>query len=84
MLDGTQFLHILTAESELLVDISICLINKAKGRFKRQWSDAFTSDDYSGSRAVQEAIDQHLILSWYEVVSSVVAGGRGYSYYPLR
>ena len=35
MLDGTQFLHILAAESELLVDISIYLINEAKGRFKR-------------------------------------------------
>ena len=93
MLDRVQFLHILAAESELLVDILIYLTNEAKGRFKHQLNDAFASNGYSDttkawneetSWAVQEALDQYLIPCWYEVVSSmVVGGGQGYSYYPL-
>jgi len=70
MLDSAQFLHILAAESELLVNVSIYLTNEAKGRFERQFNDAFASDSYSDiakawneerSRVIQEALDQHLI-----------------------
>ena len=70
MLDSAQFLHILAAESELLVNVSIYLTNEAKGRFERQLNDAFASDSYSDfakawneerSRVIQEALDQHLI-----------------------
>ncbi|KAL4067952.1 SH2 domain-containing protein, partial [Scleroderma citrinum] len=70
MLDSAQFLHILAAESELLVNVSIYLTNEGKGRFERQLNDAFASDSYSDiakawneerSRVIQEALDQHLI-----------------------
>ncbi|KAI6132188.1 SH2 domain-containing protein [Pisolithus croceorrhizus] len=70
MLDSAQFLHILAAESEHLVNVSIYLTNEAKGRFERLLNDAFASDSYSDiakawneerSRVVQEALDQHLI-----------------------
>lgn len=70
MLDSAQFLHIIAAESEHLVNVSIYLTNEAKGRFERLLNDAFTSDSYSDiakawneerSRVVQEALDQHLI-----------------------
>lgn len=47
MLGSTQFLHILAAESGLLVNVSIYLTNEANGRFKRQLNDAFASNSYS-------------------------------------
>lgn len=70
MLDSAQFLHILAAEAELLVTVSIYLTNEAKAKFERQLNDAFTSDSYSDiarswneerSRVVQEALEYHLI-----------------------
>ncbi|KAI6150440.1 transcription elongation factor Spt6 [Pisolithus tinctorius] len=70
MLDSAQFLHIIAAESEHLVNVSIYLTNEAKGRFERLLNDAFASDSYSDiakawneerSRVVQEALDQHLV-----------------------
>ncbi|KAF8447735.1 SH2 domain-containing protein [Boletus edulis BED1] len=76
MLDSAQFLHILAAEAELLVTVSIYLTNEAKAKFERQLNDAFASDSYSDvarswneerSRVVQEALEYHLIpigLKW--------------------
>ncbi|KAF9246316.1 SH2 domain-containing protein [Melanogaster broomeanus] len=70
MLDSAQFLHILAAEAELLVNVSIYLTNEAKAKFERQLNDAFASDSYSDiakswneerSRVVQEALEYHLI-----------------------
>ncbi|KAF8844471.1 transcription elongation factor SPT6 [Paxillus ammoniavirescens] len=70
MLDSAQFLHILAAEAELLVNVSIHLTNEAKAKFERQLNDAFASDSYSDiakswneerSRVVQEALEHHLI-----------------------
>jgi hypothetical protein len=70
MLDSAQFLHILAAEAELLVTVSIYLTNEAKAKFERQLNDAFASDSYSDiarswneerSRVVQEALEYHLI-----------------------
>ncbi|KAH7889357.1 SH2 domain-containing protein [Phlebopus sp. FC_14] len=70
MLDSAQFLHILLAEAELLVTVSIFLTSEAKARFERRLNDAFASDSYSDiakawneerSRVVQETLDQHLI-----------------------
>lgn len=70
MLDSAQFLHILAAEAELLVTVSIYLTNEAKAKFERQLNDAFASDSYSDiarswneerSRVVQEALEYHLV-----------------------
>ncbi|KIJ69294.1 hypothetical protein HYDPIDRAFT_172723 [Hydnomerulius pinastri MD-312] len=70
MLDSAQFLHILAAEAELLVNVSLFLTNEAKAKFERQLNDAFASDSYSDiakswneerSRVVQEVLDHHLI-----------------------
>ena len=70
MLDSAQFLHILAAEAELLVTVSIYLTNEVKAKFERQLNDAFASDSYSDiarswneerSRVVQEALEYHLV-----------------------
>ncbi|OAX41960.1 transcription elongation factor Spt6 [Rhizopogon vinicolor AM-OR11-026] len=70
MMDTPQFLHILAAEAELLVTVSMFLTNDAKSKFERRLNDAFASDSYSDtarawneerSRVVQEALEQHLV-----------------------
>ncbi|PCH37999.1 transcription elongation factor Spt6 [Wolfiporia cocos MD-104 SS10] len=70
MLHSAQFLHILQAESQHLVTVSITLPAEAKAAFERRLNDAFASDSYSDtakawneerSRVVQEALEQHLI-----------------------
>jgi len=70
MMDTPQFLHILAAEAELLVTVSMFLTNDAKSKFERRLNDAFASDRYSDtarawneerSRVIQETLEQHLI-----------------------
>ena len=70
MLDSGQFLHILAAEAEHLVTISIFIPQEARSNFERKLLDAFSSDSFSEaakawnaerSRVVEEVIEQHLI-----------------------
>lgn len=70
MLQISQFLHILQAESEHLVTVSITVPPETVGEFERRLNEAFASDSFSDSarawnaqrlRVVQEAIEQHLI-----------------------
>ena len=70
MLDSPQFLHILAAEAEHLVTVSITLPPDAKSSFERKLIEAFSSDSFSDaarawneerSRVVQEVLDQFLI-----------------------
>ncbi|KAJ3517179.1 hypothetical protein NLJ89_g675 [Agrocybe chaxingu] len=70
MLRSPQFLHILAAESEHLVTISVSIPADAKAAFERRFLDAFSSDNFTDSakawnaersRVVQEVIEQHLI-----------------------
>ncbi|KAJ7219342.1 transcription elongation factor SPT6 [Mycena pura] len=67
---GSQFLHMLKAEDETLVKISITLPPDVKATFERRLSDALASDSFSeaakswneqGSLVVQEVLDQHLL-----------------------
>ncbi|KZT26523.1 transcription elongation factor Spt6 [Neolentinus lepideus HHB14362 ss-1] len=70
MLQSPQFLHILAAESEHLVTVSIFLPPEAKSSFEHRLSKVFASDSFSDtakawneerSKVVQETIEQHLI-----------------------
>ncbi|KAF8654136.1 hypothetical protein AX16_003667 [Volvariella volvacea WC 439] len=70
MLETSQFLNILTAESEHLVTVSIFLPSDLKTQFERRLTDAFASDAFSDSarawneermRVVQEVLEQHLL-----------------------
>ncbi|KAF8964059.1 transcription elongation factor SPT6 [Flammula alnicola] len=70
MLDTAQFLHILAAESEHLITVSVFIPPEVKSTFERKLLDAFSSDNFSESakawnaersRVVQEVIEQHLI-----------------------
>lgn len=70
MLPYGQFLHILAAEAEHLVTVSVTLPAEAKASFERRLNDAFASDSFSDtarawneerSRVIQETLDQHLI-----------------------
>jgi transcription elongation factor SPT6 len=70
MLESAQFLRILEAESESLVMPSIHLPQDVRDDFERRLTDAFRSDNFSDtakmwneerSRAICEAIDQHLL-----------------------
>ena len=65
-----QFLHILAAEAEHLVTVSVTLPPDVKADFERRLADAFSGDTYSDSgrawnaerlRVVQETLEQHLI-----------------------
>ncbi|EMD38273.1 hypothetical protein CERSUDRAFT_113442 [Gelatoporia subvermispora B] len=67
---SAQFLHILAAESEHLMTVSITLPAEVKAAFERRLNDAFASDSFSDtarawneerSRVVQETLEQHLI-----------------------
>ncbi|KAF8636737.1 hypothetical protein AX17_003540 [Amanita inopinata Kibby_2008] len=70
MLDSSQFLHILAAEAEHLVNVSVTLPAQAMNDFERRLNDAFASDSFSDAarawnaerlRVVQDVIHQHLI-----------------------
>ena len=70
MLQTSQFLHILNAESDHLVTVTITLPPETVGEFERRLNEAFASDNFSDSarawndqrlRVVQEAIEQHLV-----------------------
>lgn len=70
MLQTSQFLHILHAEADHLVTVSITLPADTVGDFERRLNEAFASDSFSDSarawnaqrlRVVQEAIEQHLL-----------------------
>ncbi|PFH54298.1 hypothetical protein AMATHDRAFT_135887 [Amanita thiersii Skay4041] len=70
MLESPQFLHILAAENEHLVNIVINLPTQAVNDLERRLNDAFASDSFSEAarawnaerlRVVQEVIQQHLI-----------------------
>ncbi|KAF8625819.1 hypothetical protein AX15_005199 [Amanita polypyramis BW_CC] len=70
MLESSQFLHILAAESEHLVNVIIGLPTQAVNDFERRLNDAFASDSFSDAarawnaerlRVVQEVIQHHLI-----------------------
>lgn len=70
MMESAQFLHILAAESEHLVTVSISLPPYVKSDFERHLNDAFASDSFSDaarawneerSLVIQEVFDYHLI-----------------------
>ena len=70
MLNSGQFLHILAAENEHLVTISIFIPQEVRSSFERKLLDAFSSDSFSDaakawnaerSLVVEEVIEQHLI-----------------------
>lgn len=70
MQDSAQFLLILAAEAEHLVNVSISIPNAAISSFERRLNEAFASDNFSDSakswnversRVVQEVMELHLI-----------------------
>lgn len=70
MLQDSQFLNILLAESEHLVTINLFLPSGVKQEFQNMIVEAFSSDSYSDtakawneerSRVVQEAVEKYLI-----------------------
>ncbi|TFK29990.1 transcription elongation factor SPT6 [Coprinopsis marcescibilis] len=70
MMDSSQFLLILAAEAELLVNVSMFLPPHTLATFEKRISDAICSDSFSESakawnaernRVVQEVLEQHLI-----------------------
>jgi transcription elongation factor SPT6 len=70
MLESTQFLHILAAEADHLVTVSIHIPSDVKSAFERRLNDAFASDSFADaarhwneerSRVVQDVLEQHLI-----------------------
>lgn len=70
MLESSQFLHILAAEAEHLVNVNIHLPTHAVNDFERRLNDAFASDSFSDAarawnaerlRVVQDVIQQHLV-----------------------
>ncbi|THU88395.1 transcription elongation factor SPT6 [Dendrothele bispora CBS 962.96] len=70
MLDSAQFLQILRAEQELLVNVHVSLPLESKTNFERRLYDALSSTSFSESakawneertRVVQEVLEQHLI-----------------------
>lgn len=72
MLESPQFLHILNAERDLLVTVSISLASDAKEAFEQRLINAFMSDGFSDTarawneeraRVVREAVDQHLLVN---------------------
>lgn len=70
LLETPQFLHILAAEAEHLITVTISLPPDAKSAFEHRLIDAFSSDGFSDtaktwnqerSLVVQETLEQHLI-----------------------
>ena len=69
MLESSQFLHILAAEAEHLVNVFVSLPTQVVNDFERRLNDAFASDSFSDAarawnaerlRVVQDVIQQHL------------------------
>ena len=67
---STQFLHILTAESEHLANVTVQLPPDAKADFERKLTTAFTSEQYDENaqqwnaerlRIIQENIEKHIV-----------------------
>ena len=70
MLETAQFLLILTAEAEHLVNVTIYLPPTSLGNFEKQLTDAICSDNFNESakawnaertHIVQEVLESHLI-----------------------
>lgn len=70
MLQSGQFLHILAAESELLVTVKVTIPLEVKASFERKLIDAFSSDNFTETakewnaertHVIQEVMEQHLI-----------------------
>lgn len=70
MLETAQFLHILAAEAEHLVVVSVFLPTEVRADLEQKLSNAFSSDNFSEaarawnaerSRVVQDVVEQHLI-----------------------
>jgi transcription elongation factor SPT6 len=70
MLQSPQFVHILAAERELLVTVSIALPSDAKENFEQRLVGAFSSTGFTDTarawneermKVVREAVDHHLL-----------------------
>ena len=71
MLDSSQYLQILTAETEHLVTVSIFLPPAVRDTFEKGLTDAISSDDFRNiasrdwnmerSRVVSQVLEQHLV-----------------------
>ncbi|KXN86889.1 Transcription elongation factor SPT6 [Leucoagaricus sp. SymC.cos] len=70
MLETPQFLHILAAEAEHLVTVSIFLPHEAKAELEQKLNNAFSSDNFNEaarawnverSNVIQDAVERHLI-----------------------
>ena len=70
MLQSTQFLNILAAEAEHLIQVTIAIPSDSRQIFQNQLNDAFTSDSFSDNAkawneermlVVHETMEQHLI-----------------------
>lgn len=70
MLESAQFLHILAAEAEHLVTVSIFLPHEPKADLEQKLNSAFSSDNFSDaarawnierSRVVQDVVERHLL-----------------------
>lgn len=70
MLETAQFLHILAAEAEHLVTVTIFLPHESKSELEQKLNNAFSSDNFSeAARAwnverscvIQDVIEQHLV-----------------------
>ncbi|TFY83720.1 hypothetical protein EWM64_g301 [Hericium alpestre] len=70
LLESPQFIHILAAEAEHLVTVSITLPDESKASFERKLQESFSSESYSENakawnaermRVVAEALEHHLI-----------------------
>lgn len=70
MLQSTQFLNILAAEAEHLIQVTISIPNDIRQIFQNQLNDAFASDSFSDNAkawneermlVIQETMEQHLI-----------------------
>lgn len=72
MFKSAQFLHILAAEKEHLIEIIMSIPSDIKAAFERKLTDAFSSNHFTDSAkawnserslVVQEALEQHLMPS---------------------
>jgi len=70
MLESAQFLHILAAEAQHLVTVTISLPHESKSDLEQKLNNAFSSDNFSEavrawnierSRVVHDVIEQHFV-----------------------
>jgi transcription elongation factor SPT6 len=70
MFGSPQFLHILGAEKENLITVSLTIPSDVKADLERKLTDAFSSDNFTEaakawnaerSLVIQETLEQHLI-----------------------